>query len=282
MIKDILVHLDGTGDDEVRIKHAEALAVSSQAYVTGLFTNPLPDFAAFASMDGGAGAAALLAQMQDDSRKLADEVLQRLTERFGKLAVPNEIRRIEDLPGQIADLVASESRWGDLTIVGQPYHGDDKADWDDLFESVLFESGRGVLVVPPQRQPADEIRRVLICWRDSREAARAVAEALPIIEGATRADILVIDPPRDSDASKGAAAIDIARHLDRHGTKVEITIAESGNRGISDVILDQARRLSADLIVMGGYGHSRAREWIMGGATRDMLSNMEFPILMAH
>ncbi|MGO4707324.1 universal stress protein [Microvirga sp. 2MCAF38] len=282
MIKDILVHLDGSPEDEMRIGHAESIASTHEAHITGLFTNSLPDYAAFASMDGGAGAAALLAQLQDESKREADEVQQRLTERFARLGVSNEIRRIEDVPGLISNLVASEARWGDLMVVGQPYRENSKTDWDDLFETVLFEGGRSVLVIPPNRQPTDAIRRILICWRDSREATRAVAEALPFLEKATRTEILVVDPTPDGSGTKSAPATDIARHLDRHGTEVEINLVESEDRGISEVVLEQARRLSADLVVMGGYGHSRAREWIMGGATRDMLANSEFPILMAH
>ena len=81
---------------------------------------------------------------------------------------------------------------------------------------------------------------------------------------------------------KRASEMDIARHLERHGTRVEVQMVESGASAVSEVILDQARRVSADLVVMGGYGHSRAREWVLGGATLEVLENSEFPILMAH
>ena len=81
---------------------------------------------------------------------------------------------------------------------------------------------------------------------------------------------------------KRAPEMDIARHLDRHGTKIEVHMPESGDRAVSEVILDQARRISADLVVMGGYGHSRAREWVLGGATRHLLDHMTVPTLLSH
>jgi nucleotide-binding universal stress UspA family protein len=115
-----------------------------------------------------------------------------------------------------------------------------------------------------------------------REAARAVAEAAPLIARATRTQVLVVDPPAMRDGSQGEPAADIARHLGHLGTSVEVGIVESQGRDVSEIMLEQAHRMSADLIVMGGYGHSRAREWMLGGATRDMLSTSDIPILMAH
>lgn len=282
MIKDIVVHLDGSSGDELRIQHAEAIASLSQGHVTGLFTNVLPDYAALAPVDGGAAAAAVLADLDDEARRSGDRIEQHLAVRFSKLGVANEVRRIDGMPGELANRAASEARWSDLFIVGQPYREDDHSRWNMLFEAVLFEGGRGVFVVPPGRGPLDAIRRVLVAWRDTREAARALAEALPFIERATRtALVLVGSEPLDA-SPKEEPETDIAKHLDRHGTKVEVSILETGERTVSEVVLDQARRMPADLVVMGGYGHSRTREWILGGMTSDMLSMSELPILMAH
>ncbi len=281
MIKDVLVHLDGSPQDEERLQYAEAIASASQAHVTGLFTNPLPDMPMVAPMDAGAGVAEILVTLEDEARRNGDAVQRRLAERFARLGVPNEIRRIEEVPGGLPDRAAAEARWTDLFVTSRPYGDEGTGQWIDLFDAVLFEGGRSILVVPPNRSPSDAIRRVLVCWRDTREAARAVAEASPIIAKAARTAVLVVDPEPARDGQSEPAA-DIAKHLDRLGTSVEVSIAESRGRDVSDVILEQARRMSADLIVMGGYGHSRAREWMLGGTTREMLSSCEFPILMAH
>ena len=101
-------------------------------------------------------------------------------------------------------------------------------------------------------------------------------------EKAARTVILLVDPESPANDGKSEPAADLAKHLDRHGAHVEVVVIESQGRSVSDVILEQAGRISADLIVMGGYGHSRARQWIMGGVTRDLLSSSRFPILMAH
>lgn len=282
MIKDVLVHLDGTPQDEERLQHAEAIASLSQAHVTGLFTNPLPDMPMVAPMDAGAGVAEVLVTLEDEARRSGDTVQQRLTERFAGLGVPSEVRRMDEVPGGLPDRAAAEARWADLFVASRPYDDKGAGQWVNLFEAVLFEGGRGILVVPPNRRPADAIRRVLVCWRNTREAARAVAEASPIIAKAVRTVVLVVDPEPARDGGRDAPAADIAKHLDRLGTSVEVSVVESQGREVSEVILEQARRMSADLIVMGGYGHSRAREWMLGGSTRDMLSSSDVPILMAH
>lgn len=282
VIKDVTVHLDGTSADEERLLHAEAIAAASQAHLTGLFTNPLPDFATLTPMDGGAAAAGIVVQLQEDARQQGDLAERRLVERFSRLSVPNEIRRLEGAPGQLPGLAATEARWSDILIASRPFDRDGGGAWNELFGAVLFESGRSIFVVPPGRRPSDAIRRVLVCWRDTREAARAVAEAAPFIGKAGRTVVLLVDAASSDGSGPSAPGADIARHLGRLGTSVEVQAVGSEGRGIADVILEQARRMSADLIVMGGYGHSRLREWIAGGATRDMLSTSEFPILMAH
>ena len=282
MYKDVLVHLDGSSADEARIRYAEAIASEWQGHITGILTNPMPDYASFVSADGAVGGAALLVEIEEDAMRRGTGTEQRLAERFSRLGVPGEIRRINDTPSRLAARVAREARWGDICIVGRPYSEPPVPLADSLFESILFEGGCGVLIVPPSQQPPDACRRVLICWRDTREASHAVAQALPIIHKATRVAVLAVDPQNEPDGSPTDPVADISRHLSRHGTQVEADIVESKGRDLVELFLEHARRFSADLIVMGGYGHSRTREWMLGGATRDMLTASEFPVLMAH
>jgi nucleotide-binding universal stress UspA family protein len=283
VIKDVQVHLDGTPQDEFRIRHAEALAeAASGIHITGIFTNPLADIAVLGPVDGGAAAAEALARLDEDARRSGDRIQHRLAERFARLVVPSEIRRIEASPGELMRRTISEARWADLFVVSRPYGGEEGARWDDLFESVLFQSGRGLYVVPPDRQPSDRIRRILVAWSDTRESVRAVAEASPLIAAAARTRIVLVDPGTGSAANAGEPGADVARHLDRLGTEVEVEVAASEGRPIGEVLQMQARRMSADLVVMGAYGHSRAREWVLGGATREMLESSEYPLLIAH
>jgi nucleotide-binding universal stress UspA family protein len=282
MIKTVLVHLDGTAEDELRIRHAEAIATSVQAAMTGLFTNPLANVASFMPIDGGGVAAQVLADLDDEARRRGDVVEERLAERFSRLSVSNEIRRVDAPPGQLTNRAVSEARCADLFVTSRPYRIGEASPWQELFEAVLFESGRAIYVVPPERGPADVVRRILVAWRDSREAARAVAEAAPLLAQATRTAVVLVDPATVVYGEKRAPEMDIAKQLNRYGTQVEVSLTESAGSTVGDVVLDQARRMSADLIVMGAYGHSRAREWILGGVTRDMLENAEFPIILAH
>jgi nucleotide-binding universal stress UspA family protein len=282
VIKDVQVHLDGSPEDELRLQHAEALAVEAQAHLTGLFTNQLADIAAMAPVDGGFAAAQLIADLDEEARRTGDRTQRSLAERFARLAVPSEVRRLEASPGELLRRIACEARWGDLFVASRPYGGNGGSRWDELFESVLFSGGRGIYVVPPGRKPSTPIRRVLVAWRDSRESARAVAEAAPILAKATRTKVLLIDPALGTTSNSGEPGADIARHLSRYGTEVEIEVVEGDRRSFGEIAREKASRLSADLIVMGAYGHSRAREWVLGGATREMLERSEFPLLIAH
>jgi nucleotide-binding universal stress UspA family protein len=282
MIKDVLVHLDGSEEDEHRLRHAEGVATGFAARLTGLFTNPLPDLAAVLPIDGGAAAAQIIAELGDEARRQGDVIEQRLAERFARIGLPNEVRRIELISGEMIHRVASEARWSDLFVMSRPYEGNGGGIWDRVFEAALFESGRGIYLVPPGSAPRDGIRRILVAWRDTRETARAVAEAMPFIERSGRTALVLVEAETGARDEKREPEMDVARYLDRHGTKVEIEILESDGRPVSDVVLDQARRMSAELIVMGGYGHSRAREWVLGGVTVEMLERSEFPILIAH
>ena len=282
MFKDVLVHLDGSSGDELRLQHAEMLAAGTSGFLTGILSVPLPDLVTIMPMDGGAAAAEIIADLDEEARRNGDRIQQNLSERFSRLSVSNEIRRIEGSPGQLARLAASDARKADLFVLSRPYGGNGAAQSTDLFEAVLFESGRGLYVVPPERRPPDAIRRVLVAWRDTREAARALAEAMPFIANATRTEILVIDAEKDGSSQKVTPELDVARHIGRYGTSVEINMRQSGGRPVSEVILEQAHRMPADLIVMGAYGHSRAHEWMLGGATRDMLEMSNLPMVMAH
>jgi nucleotide-binding universal stress UspA family protein len=281
MIKDILVHVDGSSGDELRVQHAEILAALVQAHLTGLFTNQLAEFGAVMP-SGGHTAAEVLAELDREVRSHGDLVHRRLSERFSRLLVPNELRRLDDTMGGLEQRAVAEARSADLFITSRPYHANGAGRWSGLFEVVLFGGGRSIYLVPPDRRPPDTIRRVLVAWRDTREAARALAEAAPLIATATRTGVVLVDPPAGSTDSMIATGTDVARHVSRLGSNVEVSVLQSGDRPVSEIILDQARRMPADLIVMGAYGHSRGREWVLGGATLDMLGSCDFPLLVAH
>jgi nucleotide-binding universal stress UspA family protein len=149
-----------------------------------------------------------------------------------------------------------------------------------IIEAALFDSGRPVLVIPYIQREGFKLDRVMVCWDGSRSAARAVADALPLLVRAKQVEIvLVSSEPAKSDEIPGA---DIAHHLARHGLKVELRRIVSADVDATNMLLSHAADIGSDFLVMGGYGHSRLREFVLGGVTRGMLASMTLPTLMSH
>jgi nucleotide-binding universal stress UspA family protein len=145
---------------------------------------------------------------------------------------------------------------------------------------VLFESGRPVIFVPFIQKVALKLDRVMVCWDGSRTATRAVADAMPFLQKAGQVEIVMIGAkPAHEDEIPG---VDLGQHLARHGLEVSIRRITSPDIDVASTILSYAADTCADFIVMGGYGHSRLREFILGGATSAMLRSMTVPVLMSH
>lgn len=273
--KDIIVHLDGTLEDEIRLAHGEATASLFNAHLTGVYTNSLPDIALYSAP------ASMMAYVELENQVRADGevVRKRLAQRFQQLSVPNDLRTIEAIPGDLRRAVATEARWADLFIASCPRGAAGK--WRPVVEEALFEGGHGVLLVPEAVKPRKAIGTVVVGCINSREAARATAEALPFLRLATSIHVVCVDESAEG-VGRAIALSDVAAHLDRHGAVVNVDVISDAPRGATTAILDEARRVSADLIVTGAYGHSRLREWILGGVTRELIAQSDILLLMAH
>jgi nucleotide-binding universal stress UspA family protein len=152
----------------------------------------------------------------------------------------------------------------------------------DAPEEVILACSRPVLVVPFARRRLDRIgTNVVVAWNGSREAGRAVQDAVPLLAMSGAVTVLLVDPEEDADIE---LAEDLVLHLARHGlyARTQVIRRELSTLSVSDTLLAQVADLDADLLVMGAYGHSRLREMILGGVTRDILRNMNVPVLMAH
>jgi nucleotide-binding universal stress UspA family protein len=172
------------------------------------------------------------------------------------------------------------ARHVDVSIVSRP--GGANADSAHaIFEGAMFESGRPVIVVPPGWKSQGIGGNVLIAWKPTREAARALADAEDFIAGAGKVSIVTVDaePAKGYGAQPGA---DIAAHLAVRGVRPELFNLDSAGRTETKAILDQAIAVGADLIVMGGYGRSRVSEFIFGGVTREIVTSATLPVLMSH
>lgn len=184
--------------------------------------------------------------------------------------------------GGLAGLVALRSRFSDLVVLPRPYGKDRGPEAEAVVEAALFEGQAPVLVVPDDPAQSEQFgTRVVVAWDQSREALSAVRRALPFLLQADIVNIVVVDP-----AAHGAERSDpggaLCQMLVRHGVRAEVSVLAKTLPRISEVIARHVRDQNADLLVMGAYGHSRFREAILGGATRDMLELAEVPVLMAH
>ena len=278
--KDLLVGLDSDASARERIEIAAALAERFAAHLVGLYPLPMPE----APRHFGYYDPALLNPFFEELRARARDAADKTREVFEHIAslhgVSAEWREIPE--GADAD-PAVHARYADLAILGQldPDSGE-----PDMIrprpEQVTLASGRPILVVPYAGNFPNLGRRVVIGWNASREAARAVNDAMPLLTEAEIVSILTIDPREGPRAHGELPGADISLHLARHGVKAEIERTVSADLPVGEVLLSRAADLGADLLVMGAYGHSRARELLLGGATRSLLRSMTLPVLMSH
>ena len=274
-IATILLHLDGGKRDALRTDVATQLAAQHDAHVIGLHVAPRYYPLAYGG-PGAVGLAELQQQYMRATRERADDMRARFEEATDRAGIANEWRFEE---GEISRTVALHARYADLTILGQvPPESEGPYLPEELGAEVAIESGRPVLTIPYIGEVRTLGDRVLIAWNGSREAARAVHEALPILTRARSVTVLVIQP-RDQEHLPGA---DIANSLARHGVKVNTRQTAGEDISVGDMLLSEAANLNADLIVMGAYGHSRFREFVLGGVTRLLLASMTVPVFMAH
>lgn len=185
---------------------------------------------------------------------------------------------------QIADLgrhVARRARFADLVVLGKPYGAGKRAEAEPIVEAALFEGRAPVLVVPDDAAPLQQPGTVLLAWNESIEAMTAIRRALPFLQAADLVRIAVIDPAQHS-LERSDPGGPLAQMLARHGVTCEIDVLSRTLPRVSDVLNRHAADTAAGLIVMGAYGHSRFREAILGGATRNMLEQAQVPVLMAH
>ncbi len=275
MIKDVVVNLVGRGPQDFAADYAVSLAASFGAHLVGIafvYDAVIPDGAL------GAIPVDLIEAQQEESSKIARTAVERFTARAKAAGVSAETRTLDASLGGAATLFAAIARRFDLTVVGQAQreHG---ASEDLLIEGALFESGRPLVLVPYIQSQGLKLDRVVVCWDGERTAARAIADAMPFLERAKAVDLVIVAEERKQEDIAGA---DMITHLARHGVPATVKRTSQGDISIENVILSYAADNAADFLVMGGYGHSRLREFILGGVTRGILASMTLPVLMSH
>ncbi|KAA1014297.1 universal stress protein [Paraburkholderia panacisoli] len=275
--KTIVVHLDNSQRAHPRLEIALRLAKQFDAHLTGAFAVFTPDPRSLYVMAGTAQYYATHEEMRAERRAALERLFHAELRRAG---VAGEWVALDE-PASLA--IPRAGRCADLIVAGQDDPKDPESYVGDFFpENLILSSGRPVLLVPYASNERSTGARVLVAWDGSREATRAVHDALPFMRTAQRTTILSVNAAHESERARIPGA-DIATVIARHGVAVEIENIETGPGGsVGEVLLSQVADSGADLLVMGAYGHARWRELVMGGATRTILRSMTVPVLMSH
>lgn len=272
--KTLLVPVDADQCSERGIQVACQLAARFGAHVIGLHVQPTYYVPPELGVYGSTLPLALIEEKMSEVAQAARAIFDKAARASPGCSVEWRTSR-----GDAATVVATHARYADLVILNQI----DPDEGGPLFaDRVLLSVGRPVLMVPYVGDLGRVGDRILVCWNASNEAARAVTDALPLLQGASNVTVMSIDA-RTSETGHGEQpGADIALFLARHGVTAEVVQTVSGGHKEGNIILSRAADDGSDLIVMGAYGHTRLRETILGGATRTILQSMTVPVLMSH
>jgi nucleotide-binding universal stress UspA family protein len=275
--RDILVVIENAAAVPQRLAPAAAIATRFGARLTGFFASGYPIMASYGDVSGWSQLVDAYMEAQRREAVAAGAAFRQALNR-DKLQGEWIFREADETGSAIA-----EAALYDLVVVGQPNPDAGLTGGIGLRpEEVVLSCGRPVLVVPYAGEFADVGRRALVAWNGSREAARALHDAMFLLGGAEAVTVIEIDPPAPGIAAPTASAAQVAAALTRRGIAAKPESETTGGIGVEDLLLSRAADLGADLLVMGAYGHSRMREMVLGGVSRGIFRHMTLPVLMAH
>lgn len=273
-LKTILVHVDHTDSADGRVAAAADLAARHDAHLIGMGVKPPINLPIYAEVP-------LPSDLVESLEARSEQDVAMASRRFhAAIAKSGRADRCEwrTADGDPTDALGLAARYADLTVIGQPDPDSAPAEYLNLPDNLVMEAGRPLLVVPYAGVTKPVGDTVVVAWNASREAARAMAGALPILEKARSVHVLTVDPERIGEV-QGAR---IAAYLARHGIQAQIVRTSAADMDVGDILLNHAADRGADLVVMGAYGHSRFREVILGGVSRHVIQHMTVPVLMTH
>jgi nucleotide-binding universal stress UspA family protein len=276
MVKNIVVNLSVGEAADAATAYAVSVAAAFEAHLAGIAFTYEPSMAEF----GYEGVAVSLIEAErTKASQAADAAIAKFEESARRQGVSAESRRIDASFAMAGEQFAMIARRFDLSVVTQAEPRKVVPE-GMILEAALFDSGRPVLAVPYIQKNGLSLNRAMVCWDGSRNAARAAGDALPFLARAKAVEVVMVTAERvKSDEMPGA---DIAHHLARHGLDVSVQRIVAVETDVANTILSYAADAGTDFLVMGGYGHSRLREFVLGGATRGILGAMTVPVLMAH
>ncbi len=292
MIKDIVVKLSVGERASPAEDYAVSVAATFDAHVTGIAflyypIVPVADAGytladIYGSRSGAAGniPAEMIKPLQLDNAAATKAAIDRFATASARAGVSAEPLTPGANFAGVGDQFGRIARHFDLSVVGQA-EPETSAIEDKIVEATLFDSGRPAIVVPYIQKAPLKLDRVMVCWDGSRSAARAIADAMPFLERAGLVEVVII-VANERNKQYEIEGANIGQHLARHGLNVDVKRIDYCDLDVADALLSHASDYEADFIVMGGYGHSRLREFVLGGVTRSILRTMTAPVLMSH
>ena len=280
-IKDILLHLDAGETAQAANEFAASLAERLEAHLTAaVVVTEIPPNATEMGIftpSGDLGGIDILAEIDRKRREAMEEAYEKFKAGLPP-TVPSELVVIKSFQAKARDDFAHLARHFDLTVVLQRQTEPGQT-CELMLSSALFDSGRPIFVTPPDCKGPAKLDKAMVCWDAGAQAARALAESLPLLALAQSVEVVCVCG--EPDKAPALPGFNIARHLARHGIEANLTELPSGG-DVGATLLRHAREIGADYLVMGGFGHGRLTELILGGATRRALALSRMPIFMAH
>ena len=276
MIKDIVVNLSVSMEGSPAGDYAVSVASALDAHLAGIafVYDPIVPVSGTGYIP-----AEVIETQQADNEAGAKKAIERFAEATRRAGLSAEPLTLSASLAGAGEQFGRIARRFDLAIVGQA-EPETSAVEEVIAETTLFDSGRPMIMVPYIQKAPLKLDNVMVCWDGSRQAARAIGDATSLLVKAGRVEIVMITNERGKQAEIEGA--DMGQHLARHGLKVEIHRIAGGSIDVADALLSHAADSGADFLVMGGYGHSRLREFVLGGVTRSIFRSMTLPTLMAH
>ena len=271
---DLAVHVDHSSKCQVALDMAVALAQRCEAHLTGVYVDSVPMAPELMAMSA---APVLMDTIVQEETERADKAQRRFDDTLASSGVLNSFRRGTG-PRYVA--LSTHARYADLMVIAQEDESGSVA--GGFADYVVMDCGRPVLMAPFIGAALPVDGTVVVAWNGTRESARAVNDALPLLSMAQQVQVVVIEPEDTPLYDAALPGADLCEHLARHGLKVEAKVIRGTSVAAGDQLLSHVADVSANLLVMGAYGHSRLREMVLGGVTRHMLRHMTVPVLMSH
>ena len=276
--KSILAYLPSAARSAGVCTCAAVLAKDHEAHLTALTVTPdTGTLYAYA----GEVATHLLDAQKEAGRKGIAEIERTCSDIARQHCVELELRHVDSKRSLVADVILDHAITSDVVVMAQAT-GQERGAWSELPDRVILHAGRPALIVPDDMTVERPPRKVLVAWTDSPQSARAVFDALPLLRNADEVEVVAIQISTSDNIERSLAVDQIALALARHGVRVKASTEQREHISVGEAILDHAREMHADALVMGCYGHSRFHEALMGGVSRMILHEPTLPVLMSH